>query len=37
MIVQVRAAVSRWRDFAAEAGIAPGRVQAIGKAHRLDF
>lgn len=33
----VRAAVERWPDFAATAGVVPEQVEAIAKAHRLEF
>lgn len=32
---EVAAAVARWPDFAAEAGVMPSQIAAIGKTHRL--
>jgi serine/threonine-protein kinase HipA len=37
IVAEVMAAVTRWREFAAKAGVAPEQTEQIAKAHRLRF
>ena len=34
---EVTAAVTRWREFAEQAGVLPDQIEKIGNAHRLDL